>query len=322
MITNLQHLRAFAAINVVIFHIIVSATGYQQSLPWFRLLQDWGQNGVDIFFVISGFIMLHTQLRQPKTAVAFIRQRLIRIVPLYWLLTLLVVLLLWLVPTLFRQLQLQADWVLASFLFSAQWLTGLYPVIFVGWTLEWEMLFYLLFGCALALNAGPLLLPILSVVLAAVAALTGQWMLLEFVFGMLAAWLYHSYRLSAVAGLWLLLSGVVLLLLSLIPAVQALPLHRTLSWGLPAFLLVLGAVLAPAYQQAWLQRLGDASYSIYLLQILTIPACYKISVSLLPPGHPLLFAAASLGLTLLAALLCYRYLEQPMLQWLRRRFAD
>lgn len=322
MIANLQHLRAFAAINVVIFHIIVSATGYQQSLPWFRLLQDWGQNGVDIFFVISGFIMLHTQLRQPKTAVAFIRQRLIRIVPLYWLLTLLVVLLLWLVPTLFRQLNLQADWVLASFLFSAQWLTGLYPVLFVGWTLEWEMLFYLLFGCALALNAGPLLWPILSVVLAAVAALTGQWMLLEFVFGMLAAWLYHSYRLSAVAGLWLLLSGVVLLLLSLIPVVQVLPLHRTLSWGLPAFLLVLGAVLAPAYQQAWLQRLGDASYSIYLLQILTIPACYKISVSLLPQGHPLLFAAASLGLTLLAALLCYRYLEQPMLQWLRRRFAD
>lgn len=322
MIANLQHLRAFAAINVVIFHIIVSATGYQQRLPWFLLLQDWGQNGVDIFFVISGFIMLHTQLRQPKTAMAFIRQRLIRIVPLYWLLTLLVVLLLWLFPTLFRQLNLQADWVLASFFFSAQWLTGLYPVLFVGWTLEWEMLFYLLFGCTLALHAGPLLLPILSVVLAAVATLTGQWMLLEFVFGMLAAWLYHSYRLSAVAGLWLLLSGVVLLLLSLIPAVQALPLHRTLSWGLPAFLLVLGAVLAPAYQQAWLKRLGDASYSIYLLQILTIQACYKVSVSLLPQGHPLLFAAASLGLTLLAALLCYRYLEQPMLQWLRRRFVN
>ncbi len=320
MLANLQHLRAFAAINVVIFHIIVSATGYQQSLPWFNLLKDWGQNGVDIFFVISGFIMLHTQLQQPKTALAFFRQRLIRIVPLYWLLTLLVVLLLWLFPALFRQLNLQADWVLASFFFSAQWLTGMYPVLFVGWTLEWEMLFYLLFGCALALKSGALLLPMLSVVLAAVAALTGQWMLLEFIFGMLAAWLFHRARCSVTVGWLFLLSGIVLLCLSLFPTVQALSLHRTLSWGVPAFLLVLGAVTVPALLQAWLSRLGDASYSIYLLQILTIPACYKVSVSLLPQGHPLLFATASLGLTLLLALLCYRWVEQPMLQWLRRRW--
>lgn len=322
MITNLQHLRAFAAINVVIFHIIVCATGYQQSLPWFRLLKDWGQNGVDIFFVISGFIMLHTQLRHPKTAVAFIRQRLIRIVPLYWLLTLLVVLLLWLAPTLFRQLQLQTDWVLASLFFSAQWLTGLYPVLFVGWTLEWEMLFYLLFGSALLLHTRAWLLQTVSVALFAFAAISGQWMLLEFIFGILAAWLYHHYRLSVAVGWLLLLSGVVLLFLSLIPAVQALALHRTFSWGLPAFLLVLGAVTVPALQQAWLNRLADASYSIYLLQILTIPACYKVSVSLLPQGHPLLFAAASLVSTLLFALCCYRWVEQPMLQWFRRRLVQ
>ncbi len=320
MLANLQHLRAFAAINVVIFHIIVSATGYQQSLPWFNLLKDWGQNGVDIFFVISGFIMLHTQLQQPKTALAFFRQRLIRIVPLYWLLTLLVVLLLWLFPALFRQLNLQANWVLASFFFSAQWLTGLYPVLFVGWTLEWEMLFYLLFGCALALKSGALLLPMLSIVLATFAALTCQWMLLEFIFGMLAAWLFHRARWSVTVGWLFLLSGIVLLGLSLFPTVQALSLHRTLSWGVPAFLLVLGAVTVPALQQAWLSRLGDASYSIYLLQILTIPACYKVSVSLLPQAHPLLLATASLGLTLLLALLCYRWIEQPMLQWLRRRW--
>ncbi len=321
MIANIQLLRAFAAINVVIFHLIITANGYQQSTPLFNVLEGWGQNGVDIFFVISGFIMLHTQLRQPKTPWQFLRQRLIRIVPLYWLLTLLVVCLLWFAPSLFRDLRLQADWVLASFFLSAQFWTAKYPVVFVGWTLEWEMLFYLVFACALWLKALPLMAATVTLVLLGVAADSGQWMLLEFCFGMLAAWLYAKRAWSAQTGLLCLLAGTLLLLLSLLPTVKAMALERTLSWGLPAFLLVFGAVMAKPCQAVWLQRLGDASYSLYLLQILTIPACYKLSSQLLPSANPWLLAVICVGVTLLTALCCHQWVEQPMLRWLRQRFA-
>lgn len=321
MIANIQLLRAFAAINVVIFHLIITANGYQQSTSLFNVLQGWGQNGVDIFFVISGFIMLHTQLRQPKTPWQFLRQRLIRIVPLYWLFTLLVVCLLALFPAMFRDLSLQGDWVLASFFFSAQWFTDKYPVVFVGWTLEWEMLFYLLFGCALWLKALPLMALTVTVALFGVALQSGQWMLLEFCFGMLAAWIYATRTWSVQTGLLCLLVGAWLLSLSLLPVVKDMAIDRTLSWGLPAFLLVLGAAMAPQNKTALLQRLGDASYSLYLLQILTIPACYKLSSKLLPAANPWLLAAICMLLTLLAALACHQWLEQPMLRWLRQRTA-
>ena len=92
-IENIQALRAFAAINVALFHIIGTAASYSQSSNYLSALEGWGSNGVDIFFVISGFIMLHTQMERRRSVIDFLKLRLIRIMPIYWLLTAFVIML-------------------------------------------------------------------------------------------------------------------------------------------------------------------------------------------------------------------------------------
>ena len=72
VILNLQYLRAFAAINVVLFHIIGTATSYGYKPDFFSSLEGWGQNGVDIFFVISGFVMYYIQYQKKEVVSSFL----------------------------------------------------------------------------------------------------------------------------------------------------------------------------------------------------------------------------------------------------------
>ena len=97
---NLQCLRAFAAINVVYFHTLLGSESYDKSVSIFSIIGTWGQNGVDIFFVLSGFVMIHTQIQNPKKIHEFYYSRLNRIVPIYWLITLFIVLIYFLLPEL------------------------------------------------------------------------------------------------------------------------------------------------------------------------------------------------------------------------------
>lgn len=107
MIHNIQNLRAFAAISVVYYHIIWHTSHSTQNYSFFPsfLSQsgDLGAFGVDIFFIISGFIMMHIQYRSPKSTLGFIKSRIIRIVPLYWLLTIFIFCLLLITPSSFTQ---------------------------------------------------------------------------------------------------------------------------------------------------------------------------------------------------------------------------
>ena len=72
MIKNLQCLRAFAAINVVYFHTLLASESYGKLVSILTIIGTWGQNGVDIFFVLSGFVMIHTQIQKPKKFMNFI----------------------------------------------------------------------------------------------------------------------------------------------------------------------------------------------------------------------------------------------------------
>ena len=66
MISNLQFLRAFASINVVYFHTLLGSESYGKSTNILQILGGWGANGVDIFFVISGFVMIYSHIQNPK----------------------------------------------------------------------------------------------------------------------------------------------------------------------------------------------------------------------------------------------------------------
>src|SRR5215472_11255649 len=150
---TVQALRAFAAASVVVHHILVVAVqkaGYDYSFP------STAAAGVDLFFLISGFIMVYAHYDDFGVAGAsasFIRRRLIRIVPLYWIATTAAVLLLLVRPSAFSALKLDWQNALFSYLFFlSQTSNGsLNTVLVTGWSLCYEMYFYVLFALLLFL---------------------------------------------------------------------------------------------------------------------------------------------------------------------------
>jgi exopolysaccharide production protein ExoZ len=153
MLTNLQAVRAFAAIAVVIFHFGL--------LPATTLSFPVGAAGVDLFFVLSGFIIAHSSARSARH---FLAHRLIRVVPAYWIATAL--------ATLFTLRHLDPGeafgWLVQS-LFYLPGPGGRPALIFVGWTLVYELAFYLLYW--LALRFGPRRAPAVALPLLLILAL-------------------------------------------------------------------------------------------------------------------------------------------------------
>ncbi len=150
-LTTLQALRAFATLNVVMLHaqIAADAAGIEPHL--LGVPSGQGASGVDLFFVISGFIMVHVQGARRPSPAAFPRERPMRVAPLYWALTLLLWALLLAAPSLFARFHTSAGQVLVSLPFLSQRPGHGVPAFYVRWTLELEMMFYALFAASLLL---------------------------------------------------------------------------------------------------------------------------------------------------------------------------
>ena len=93
--------------------------------------------------------MIYTQAINPKTTFKFYKSRILRIVPVYWLITSFIIIIYLLFPNIFRTLLIDVKSSVTSFLFISQLLNNSNPIINLGWTLELEMLFYLIFGISL-----------------------------------------------------------------------------------------------------------------------------------------------------------------------------
>lgn len=325
MINNLQFLRAFAAISVVLFHIIDSVVTYSLDTTWLNFLAGWGALGVDLFFVISGFVMLHAQLQHRLSPSVFLQKRLIRIVPMYWGLTALVVLIYLLFPAIFRELQINESWAISSFAFMSWFWIDKHPVVYVGWTLEWEILFYVLFAISLWINKIRSQLVMLTSGLVLLAISSQHLIIIEFLFGIFAAYLYHFHRPARKVGWTLLLVGVGLFLATLHAKYRMLAfdlsLYRTLIWGVPAFFVVLGASVIGQLRWSSLTYLGNASYSIYLLQMLSIPVFYKRMLLITPELPTDVLALGCLVFTVVAGCIVYTILEKPLTKTLQQKFS-
>lgn len=312
---NLQALRGLAALAVVLFHVIETSAHQQRPVHVLAPLAGWGAWGVDLFFVLSGFVMVHVQQRRTRSARDFLADRLWRIVPLYWLLTLLLVLLQVLRPSLFNGALADTHLVLASLGFVAGPWLGHAPVLWLGWTLEWEMGFYALFALGLLLpwRFGPAVC--VAAGLSLLMALGADALGWEFLLGMGVAALHARQPLPRLVALALLAIGVAGLLASI---GQAMPAQRLWQWGLPCMAVVAGAV--PLTQTRWApgQWLGDASYSLYLIQALSIPALYRL-MRWWPELGPDAVALAVIAGTVLAGLACHRFVERPLAAWRGRR---
>jgi exopolysaccharide production protein ExoZ len=328
----IQVLRAIAAMMVVVHHatIMLNDRDGLHTGNWTN-----GAAGVDIFFVISGFVMtlssapLRNTLHPART---FLARRLERIVPLYWIITTVKVLSVVALPGLALN-ALGTPWhVIASYLFLP---AGMDPVVVVGWTLNFELLFYLIFAVVLAVRGS--LLMVLAPVLLVVPLLsylpqphvpTGlrvyeSSMVFEFLFGVLLAMAVDWVRRWNIA----VAVGFVTVGFTVFfhwGAPIALP-WRGLDWGLPALAVVAGTIALEhrlgKFAPKWMLELGDASYSIYLVHGLVLPI---IGILLAHAGgHWLHVVPVSiLGMVLLSMVggeLVYRGVERPITQWFKGR---
>src|SRR5882757_5892756 len=144
MLVHIQVLRFFAAAAVVAFHALgVAPNGFEVAEGAISFALSYGGRGVDLFFVISGFIIFYATHGAQLTPAEFLRRRVERIVPLYFFVIFAVTILAVTLPATFGT----PDWhtprhTLKSLAFIA-FTDGEMPVVYVGWSLEYEMYFYL-----------------------------------------------------------------------------------------------------------------------------------------------------------------------------------
>jgi peptidoglycan/LPS O-acetylase OafA/YrhL len=314
MLHNLQILRAFAALNVVYFHIIKGAESYGQPVVLFAFLDGWGANGIDIFFVISGFVMVYTQSVREKKALIFLANRVVRIVPIYWFLTMFLLFLYFVYPSGFRELRPDKMSTLYSLFFLSGATGNGSPLLYLGWTLEYEMLFYALFCVGIFLGKENVQILFPSVILG-LLAITGtvQLIAFEFILGMLCAKIYLSGVLKrlAVPALLVAISWFVTTIFF------RFDIDRLFLYGVPSFFLVFGLVHIIQSKNVFLSFLGDSSYSIYLVQVFTIPIFYKISSHITPAFNADVLSILALIASGGIGCLVYLLIEKPMIHYLK-----
>ena len=304
----IQNLRGYAAILVVIDHALLSLANFGVLPKRIEYLaDDLGAMGVHIFFVISGFIMMYIafdSFGKPFAPRQFIAARIKRVVPLYYFATALALG----INALAGNSPYRWTDILLSMCFlpshahpgSAEFL---YPVLGVGWTLNYEMFFYLLFTCALLFKRRlgvPFIICSLLILIAAGSGLrlTSQHpidasllfeivryftrdIMLYFVFGIAIGLVARSSRcpslsipMPALIGCGL---GVAEVCLCNYLIAHQQPLWRTALTMLIAILAVGFCVVARQTGQSWLaEKLGDASYSIYLFHRFFVAAAVSI----------------------------------------------
>lgn len=317
---EIQLLRGVAALAVVTHHAVSHA----------GLSFGVGAAGVDIFFVISGFIMWMVGTDRPTSPLRFAWARLARVAPLYWLVTIGVAALALLLPAAMPNLHPTPRTLLLSLFFIPHHNAegAIFPLLVPGWTLNFEMVFYLLFAASLALPRQArlgMLLATLGLLATAGLALQPDHpvavtytspLLLEFAAGIGLAVLWRQGRLPGRAGGWSMMAlGLGVFAILELNGLYAEDL-RVLLWGLPAWLLVAGALSAGVVgRHGPAALLGDASYSIYLMHPLLVGLTWRLLGWLPVPAY----LAVTLLLSIGAGLACFRFIERPISQRLQRR---
>jgi peptidoglycan/LPS O-acetylase OafA/YrhL len=342
-------MRAIAAWLVVYHHYMQGFHGFNSTSFVGQFFTQVGPFGVDVFFVVSGFIMVYTLRLGQYTAAEFLLRRVIRIVPAYWFMTLAFMVVLHEFPSTFAS---RFQWDLSSLALSLLFIPhqhpsgmGGFPLLTVGWTLNYEMFFYAWLSVMLcvfprawfgACVASLLAVPVLWNKSWPYGSIVGGNLLYEFALGMVLAQMYLKGRFtSRYVGASLLVLGILLcwtdfthrpaLNLDRIPLLWRLGLGN-LTLHASAAMLV-GAALC--FEQVFRHRaframraLGDISYSTYLVHPLAL--CVAVYLLGAPPqSRPgeyvalLLYTALTLGLSLLS----YRWIEMgPATGLLKRTF--
>lgn len=342
LLHSIQVLRGIAASLVVISHIGIIEKKYGYPGQNFLSRADIGQAGVDLFFVISGFIMVVTMWKRfgdSKWIGQFLLRRFIRIYPIYWVYLILICFMMAIHP----------QWVNSSVQESINFFSSFLllpahggPILLVDWSLKYEVFFYALFAF-LMLFPLKYLFPVLTVLFVSLSLfgefshpqIFGVWwitrpFLLEFLFGVLLGYL-HLQKLWGF-GWFITILGVAIWCFdamgtstSVILGIGKNGLDRPLYLGIPAALILFGLVSLEKRNllkfPLILQRMGDASYSIYLSQVLFISACGRLWMTMGLHKMPLnlLLVLAIFPCSIFFGWLSYVFVEKPIINFLQTR---
>ena len=286
-----------------------------------------GAAGVDVFFVISGFVMRVTTDRDPPKPLEFLRRRAVRILPPYWLFTLLAAALALSLPRVFQDIRFSVGNLILSMLLipHPDPVGDVFPLLKPGWTLCYEAAFYVIFAIGLLFaRRGRMIFLIIALVTVTTLGVLSKWasvllanpLMLEFLGGVFLAALWRAGRL----GLRWRGFSLMVVAFACFVALQTIDYRdydwRPLFWGVPAAILVAGAVDAEAAHGfaniAPLKLLGDASYSIYLCHPLVIEALARLG----PLDNPWVFVPEAVVASVAAGLIVRQLFEKPTLRWL------
>lgn len=299
---NIQLLRFIAAFNILLYHLFATTFTLKHGIDYSytSFLFYHGRAGVDLFFIISGFIMAFTTentFNNKSNALSFFIKRVSRIYPPYLFFTVLV----------FCVFLIKPDWInsTAGNIVSLFRSFTLIPqkdshLIAVAWTLEYELYFYCIFSifilmkeknllrnlfiwAIIALSAGFIVKEIHPILKVATSPL-----LLEFIIGAcIAIFIRRTARFTPLyAGIIALIAGLSLFCLNYIPSFQNLfKLNfwmRFVMYGIPQAFILYGVVLLEnkKYSFPQFKILGDSTYTLYLSHVLVVSAISRIWIAL------------------------------------------
>jgi peptidoglycan/LPS O-acetylase OafA/YrhL len=341
---NLQALRGAACLAVVVFHAATLEARYGLSFSPLKPALWLGYAGVDLFFVLSGFIIAtvsRPDLGRPARLPKYLFRRAWRIYPTFWAVLALSV----------AVMSPFADGPIVPPVGTAAWFDallllpgdGVLRAVGVAWTLWFELMFYAAFAALFLLPrraAVPALLGWAAVVIAAHPSTRPEnrfiWLatspfVLEFLAGALVAWCparltgRQAATLTAAAAAWCGVASAVLFH----PDPAWLPLselRRATVFGPAAALLVFALTgwerTGGRLRWRWLEAVGDASYSVYLLHFQLMLLVGFLSIHVGWPhsrGPHVVWLVAVLAAGVLPAMGFYRAVERPLLSLVKRK---
>ncbi len=338
---SLQAGRSIAAVLVVLFHM----TGTVAEVfggPMLWGIFEFGFSGVDFFFVLSGFIIAYTGrsvLGKPQALYPYLRRRIVRVYPIYWLLVLPLIAAISLDALPYSVGLETSVWDAIASLFL--WF-GHTNYNGVSWTLTHEVYFYLAFAIPI-LSKRLIPVPLLIFAMAGALVYTGSDSKLlaviadpiniEFLLGVgVAVLLFNAsgelrFESARIATAILVAGICAFLCFGLLPSDMAPSSWRLLMFGVPSTLVVCGLVALEAMQRihiwGWLVTLGNASYVLYLLHLPVVRGANKLA-SLYFPAYGIwpivLNGTLLLGLCALSIVI-HKLVEKPMIGLLNRALA-
>jgi len=325
-IESIQIMRGVAAILVVLLHISIKGGQYgNDALKGFSI----GGAGVDLFFIISGYIMCVSTIGRDLNFNRFMLHRIRRIIPLYWLTTTIGLAIFLYKPEIVNtsggETSIWASYTLIP--------NGKRYLNSNGWTLSFEFLFYILFG--LLIHKGTYkAIQLSSLILLGMVA-TGLFffyngnafnfatnnLYIEFIYGMGCFYLFDKkiIRPNTAIGVSLCILGIVLLVAEVVFSVPNQEAGRGWLWGIPMLLVFAGFLClegfikgSTSFLKGLFLKAGNSSYSLYLFHPFTLSATAICLERLHLSSNPYLFTVILFSVTVMAGYLVYLYVERPL----------